>query len=56
MDYKISKIASLTEDEMPIKVREIASRGKVEDHAINALKMAMLILIRFFFIILTINY
>ena len=39
---KISKIASLKEEEIPIKVREIASRGKVEDHAINALKLAML--------------
>jgi DNA-binding transcriptional MerR regulator len=39
---KISKIASLDEDEIPIRVREIASRAKVEDHAINALKMAMI--------------
>ena len=39
---KISKIASLKEEEIPIKVREIASRGKVEDHAINAFKVAML--------------
>ncbi|MGC1204098.1 MAG: MerR family transcriptional regulator [Flavobacteriaceae bacterium] len=39
---KISKIANLTEAEIPIKVREIASRAKVEDHAINALKMAMI--------------
>ena len=39
---KISKIASLKEEEIPIKVREIASRGKAEDHAINALKVAML--------------
>ncbi|MFY0714872.1 MerR family transcriptional regulator [Seonamhaeicola sp. NFXS20] len=39
--YKISKIADLNEDEIPIKVREIASRANVEDHAINALKMAM---------------
>lgn len=39
---KISKIASLKEDEIPVKVREIASRAKVEDHAINALKMAMI--------------
>ncbi|MFI1743481.1 MerR family transcriptional regulator [Thalassobellus sediminis] len=39
---KISKIASLKEDEIPAKVREIASRAKVEDHAINALKMAMI--------------
>ncbi len=38
---KVSKIASLKEEEIPIKVREIASRAKVEDHAINALKMAM---------------
>ncbi|WP_248723637.1 MerR family transcriptional regulator [Seonamhaeicola sp. ML3] len=40
--YKISKIANLREEEIPIKVREIASRSKVEDHAINALKMAMI--------------
>lgn len=40
--FKISKIASLKEDEIPIKVREIASRTKIEDHAINALKMAMI--------------
>ncbi|WP_298344733.1 MerR family transcriptional regulator [uncultured Algibacter sp.] len=39
---KISKIAKLDEEEIPIKVREIASRAKVEDHAINALKMAMI--------------
>ena len=39
---KISKIARLKDEEIPIKVREIASRGKVEDHAINALKVAML--------------
>lgn len=38
---KISKIASLEEDEIPVKVREIASRAKVENHAINAFKMAM---------------
>ena len=40
--YKISKIAQLQEVEIPIKVREIASRSKVEDHAINAFKMAMI--------------
>lgn len=40
--YKISKIAQLKEEEIPIKVREIASRSKVEDHAINAFKMAMI--------------
>jgi DNA-binding transcriptional MerR regulator len=40
--FKISKIAELDEEQIPIKVREIASRAKVEDHAINALKMAMI--------------
>jgi methanogenic corrinoid protein MtbC1 len=40
--YKISKIAKLSESEIPIKVREIASRAKVEDHAINAFKLSML--------------
>ncbi len=40
--YKISKIAGLSEEEIPIKVREIASRAKVEDHAINAFKLSML--------------
>lgn len=40
--YKISKIAQLSDDEIPVKVREIASRAKVEDHAINALKLSML--------------
>jgi len=39
---KISKIAELDEEQIPIKVREIASRSKVEDHAINALKVAMI--------------
>lgn len=39
---KISKIADLEESEIPIKVREIASRYKIEDHSINALKMAMI--------------
>lgn len=39
---KISKIANLKEDEIPIKVREIASRAKIEDHAINALKLSMI--------------
>jgi len=39
---KISKIADLEESQIPIRVREIASRANVEDHAINALKMAMI--------------
>ena len=40
--YKISKIAKLSKDEIPASVREIASRGSVEHHAINAFKMSML--------------
>ncbi|MFB9057971.1 MerR family transcriptional regulator [Mariniflexile ostreae] len=39
---KISKIANLNEDEIPIKVREIASRSNIENHAVNAFKMAMI--------------
>lgn len=39
---KVSKIANLKEEEIPVKVREIASRAKIEDHAINALKIAMI--------------
>ncbi len=39
---KISKIAQLSDDEIPANVREIASRGNIEHHAINAFKMAML--------------
>lgn len=39
---KISKIAKLNEEEILIKVREIASRVKVENHAINAFKMSMI--------------
>lgn len=39
---KISKIAEYNEEEMANKVREIASETKVEDHAINALKVAMI--------------
>ncbi|WP_242093294.1 MerR family transcriptional regulator [Aestuariivivens sediminicola] len=40
--FKISKIAKLKEEEIPAAVREIASRAKEEDHAINALKIAMI--------------
>lgn len=40
--YKISKIAKLKSDEIPANVREIASRGSVEHHAINAFKVSML--------------
>jgi len=39
---KISKIAKLKNEEIVAKVREIASRNKLENHAINAFKMAMM--------------
>ncbi|KAA5824398.1 MerR family transcriptional regulator [Algibacter amylolyticus] len=39
---KISKIADLKPEQIPIKVREIASRARAEDYSINALKMAMI--------------
>jgi DNA-binding transcriptional MerR regulator len=39
---KISKIANLKDKEITNSVREIASRGKVEHHAINSFKVAML--------------
>jgi len=38
---KISKIAKLSNEEVSADVREIASRGNIEHHAINALKMSM---------------
>ena len=40
--YKISKISELKEKEIPVLVREIASRGNQQHHAINAFKMSML--------------
>ncbi|GAA4235822.1 MerR family transcriptional regulator [Postechiella marina] len=40
--FKISKIAKLKENEIPLKVKEIAFTSKTEDHAINALKLAMI--------------
>ncbi len=40
--YKISKITTLTEDEIPRLVREIATENDTESHAINTLKLAML--------------
>jgi methanogenic corrinoid protein MtbC1 len=40
--FKISKIAGLKESDIPINVREVASRGKIKHHAINAFKMSML--------------
>ncbi|MFG6687196.1 MerR family transcriptional regulator [Mariniflexile sp. HNIBRBA6329] len=38
---KISKIAELKEEDIPEKVKEIASIGKTEDHAVNTFKLAM---------------
>jgi MerR family transcriptional regulator, light-induced transcriptional regulator len=38
---KISKIASLKEEDIVTKVREIAAKTNVENYAINALKLAM---------------
>ena len=40
-DIKISKIAKLSNEEVSAHVREIASRGNIEHHAINAFKMSM---------------
>ena len=40
--YKISKIAKMHGDEIPVLVREIASKGEHKHHAINSFKMAML--------------
>ena len=39
--YKISKIASLDKEEIPIMVREIALKSNSEQVAINALKLSM---------------
>jgi DNA-binding transcriptional MerR regulator len=38
---KISKIVKLSNEEVSAHVREIASRGNIEHHAINAFKMSM---------------
>ena len=40
--YKISKISKLKENEIPVLVREIASRGNQKHHAINAFKLSMM--------------
>jgi DNA-binding transcriptional MerR regulator len=40
--YKISKIASYPEEEIPIMVREIISEKSAKNHAISAFKMAMM--------------
>lgn len=40
--YKISKIATLAEEQIPVLVREIATESNLESHAINAFKLSML--------------
>ena len=40
--YKISKITTIDERDIPKLVREIASKNDIDNHAINALKLAML--------------
>ncbi|BAO74266.1 MerR family transcriptional regulator [Winogradskyella sp. PG-2] len=40
--YKISKIATIKEQEIPDLVRKIASESNLESHAINAFKLSML--------------
>lgn len=40
--YKISRIAKIPEDELPIVVREIVSENSVKNKAINAFKLAMI--------------
>lgn len=40
--YKISKIATIKECDIPSLVREIATKNNIEDHAINAFKIAMI--------------
>lgn len=40
--YKISKISKLKSNEIPVLVRELASRGNQKHHAINAFKLSMM--------------
>ena len=40
--YKISKIAKLPENEIPVIVREIVAKNSEKDHAINAFKLSMI--------------
>lgn len=39
--YKISKIAKVPEDEIPLLVKEIVAKNSFKNHAINAFKLAM---------------
>jgi methanogenic corrinoid protein MtbC1 len=40
--YKISKIASIPEKEIPVVVLEIVAKNSIKSHAINAFKMSMM--------------
>lgn len=40
--YKISKIARISENEIPVMVREIVAKNSIKNHAINAFKLAMI--------------
>ncbi|MBL7472519.1 MerR family transcriptional regulator [Robertkochia sediminum] len=40
--YKISKIADIPEDELPLVVREIVSENSIKNKSINAFKLAMI--------------
>lgn len=40
--YKISRIAKIPEEKIPILVREIVSENTVKNHSINAFKLAMI--------------
>lgn len=40
--YKISKIAKIPEQNVPLMVREIVAKKSVKNHAINAFKLAMI--------------
>ncbi|GAB5475107.1 MAG: MerR family transcriptional regulator [Maribacter sp.] len=39
--YKISKIAKIPEENVPLMVREIVAKSSVKNHAINAFKLSM---------------
>lgn len=39
--YKISKIAEIPDDDIPVRVREIISKSTIKSHAINAIKLSM---------------
>lgn len=40
--YKISKIAKIPEDNIPVIVREIVAKNSIKNHAINAFKLSMI--------------